>query len=84
MTDTLPQNQPASPGGFGIDHRLGAAALRAPAASREDSCPQAILKFHHPSSLDYRAHHFASNIEGSSKYMFVSVFSLLNSTTNLR
>ena len=27
----------------------------APAASREDSRPQAILKYHHPSSLDYRA-----------------------------
>ena len=40
-----------------IDPRLGAAALRAPAASREDSRPQAILKFHRPSSLDYRAHH---------------------------
>ena len=45
-----PQEQPASPvgglelaspGGFGIDPRLGAAALRAPAASREDFCPQA-------------------------------------------
>ena len=40
-----------------IDPRLGAAALRAPAASREDSRPQAILKFHRPSSLDYRARH---------------------------
>ena len=38
-----------------IDPRLGAAALRAPAASREDSRPQAILKLHRPSSLDYRA-----------------------------
>ena len=37
-----------------INPRLGAAALRAPAASREDSRPQAILKLHHPSSLDYR------------------------------
>ena len=36
-----------------IDPRLGVAVLRAPAASREDSCSQAILKFHHPSSLDY-------------------------------
>ena len=40
-----------------IDPRLGAAALRAPAASKEDSRAQAILKFHLPSSLDYRARH---------------------------
>ena len=43
--------------GAGIDPRQGAAALRASAASREDSRPQAILKFHRPSSLDYRAYH---------------------------
>ena len=48
-----PKDQPTSQ--EGIDPRLGEAALRAPAASREDSFPQAILKFHHPSSLDYRA-----------------------------
>ena len=40
-----------------IDPRLGAAALKAPAASREDSRPQAILILHRPSSLDYRALH---------------------------
>ena len=57
MTTTLPPGPTRTPGGFDIDHRLGAAALRAPAASREDSCPQTILKFHHPSSLDYRARH---------------------------
>ena len=38
-----------------IDPRLGAAALRAPAASKVDYRPQAILKFHRPSSLDYIA-----------------------------
>ena len=37
-----------------IDPRLGAAALRAPAASREDSRPQAILKFQPRNSFDYR------------------------------
>ena len=37
------------------NHTIGAATLRAPAASKEDSRPQAILKFHRPSSLDYRA-----------------------------
>ena len=36
-----------------IDPRLGAAALRAPAASRENSRPQAILKFHRPSAQKY-------------------------------
>ena len=57
MTTTPPQGPTRTSEGFGIDPRLGAAALRAPAASREDSCPQAILKFYRPSSLDYRARH---------------------------
>ena len=39
------QDQPAPPGFFLIDPRLGAAALRAPAASKENTNPQAILKF---------------------------------------
>ena len=43
--------------GFGIDSRIGAAALRAPAASMEDSRPQAILKFQPRSSFDYRVRH---------------------------
>ena len=33
------------------------ATIGAPAILLEDSRPQAILKFHHPSSLDYRARH---------------------------
>ena len=37
-----------------INPRLGAAALRAPAASREDSRPQAILKLQPCNSFDYR------------------------------
>ena len=37
--------------------RIGAVAQRAPAASMEDSRPQAILKFHRLSSLDYRVRH---------------------------
>ena len=37
-----------------IDLRLGAAALRAPAASREDSHPQAILKVQACNSFYYR------------------------------
>ena len=43
-----------APGGFGIDSGIGAATLRAPAASMEDSCPQAILKFQPRNSFDYR------------------------------
>ena len=57
MTTTPPPGPTCIPRGFGFDPKLGAAALRAPAASREDSRPQAILKFHRPSSLDYRARH---------------------------
>ena len=49
------QDQPAPPGGFGNNPRIGVATTRAPAASREDSYPQAILKFHCPFSMDYRA-----------------------------
>ena len=48
MTTTPPPGPTRTPGGFGIDPRLGAAALRVPAASREDFRPQAILKLHRP------------------------------------
>ena len=44
MTTTPPLGPTHNPWGFGIDPRLAAAALRAPAASKEDSHPQAILK----------------------------------------
>ena len=37
-----------------IEPRLGAAALRAPAASMVDSRPQAILKLRPHNSFDYR------------------------------
>ena len=40
--------------GVGIDPRLGAAILRAPAASKEDSRPQTILKFQPCNCFDYR------------------------------
>ena len=49
------QDQFAPPEGFKIDYRIDAAAPRAPAASKENSSPQAILKFRPPSSLDYKA-----------------------------
>ena len=42
---------------FGSDHGLSADATGAPAILLEDSRPQAILKFHRPRSLDYRARH---------------------------
>ena len=57
MTTTPPPGPTRTPRGFGIDPRLGEATLRVPAASKEDSRPQTILKFHRPSSLDYRARH---------------------------
>ena len=49
-----PKDQPAPPGGLGIDPRIGAAALRTPAASWEDSRPHAILKLQPRNSFDYR------------------------------
>ena len=55
MTTTTPPGQTSTSKGLGIDPRLGAVALKAPAASREDSCPKTIFKLHHPSSFDYRA-----------------------------
>ena len=54
MTTTSPPGPTRTPRGVGIDPRLGAAALRAPAASKEDSRPQAILKFQPHNYFDYR------------------------------
>ena len=51
---TTTPNPGPTPGRFRIDSRISAAALRAPAASKEDSCPQAILKFQPLNSFDYR------------------------------
>ena len=39
MTTTPPPGPTRTPGGVGIDPRLGAAAITAPAASKEDYCP---------------------------------------------
>ena len=64
MTTTPPPELTRTPRGIGINPRPGAAALRAPADSREDSCPQAILEFHCTSSLDYRARHGLPVIRG--------------------
>ena len=57
MTTTCNPGPTCTPRRFEIYPRIGEITTRAPAASREDSCSQAILKFHHPSSLDYRARH---------------------------
>ena len=54
MTTKLPTGPTHTHEGFVIDPRLGAVITRASVASREDSRSQAIFKFHHPSSLDYR------------------------------
>ena len=71
MTTTLPPGPTRTPVGFGIDHRLGAAALRAPAASREDSCPHAILKLQPRNSFDYRVRYepqLTQNLNSSDLY----------------
>ena len=57
MNTTLPKDNLLTQVGIGIDPCLGAVTTTAPAVSKRDSCPQAILKFHRPSSLDYRARH---------------------------
>ena len=81
------QDQPATPGMFGINSRIGAAATGAPAVSREDYRSQAILKFYHPSSLDYKAYHRIlvdsdSNIWNISllcqSFFTMKVFTLIN------
>ena len=43
--------------GIGIDPGLNVVTTMAPLASREQSHPQAILKFYCPSSLGYTAHY---------------------------
>ena len=53
----LPQGQASAYKGSSIDHGLSADAIEASAVLQEDSRPQAILKFHRPRSLDYRARH---------------------------
>ena len=56
MTTTLPKDQPTPQEVIGIDPGLSAVTTMAPVASREDSRPQAIFKFYHLSSLDYKAY----------------------------
>ena len=66
------QDQPAPPEGFEIDSRIGAAAPRAPTVSKVDSRPQAILKFHRLSSLDYRVRH---KLPVQSDFIYIGLFS---------
>ena len=54
MTTKPPPGPTHTPMGFGIDPRLGAAALGAPAASKEDSLSQAIIEFQPCNCFDYR------------------------------
>ena len=53
----LPQGQASAYKGSSIDHGLSTDAIETSAVLQEGSRPQAILKFHRPSSFDYRAHH---------------------------
>ena len=55
VTPYLGQGKPPRP--CHIRLQGNAATIGAPAILLEDFCPQAILKFHMPSSLDYSAHH---------------------------
>ena len=64
-----------------ITPRLGAATTRVPAASREDSRPQAILKLHRPSSLDYRARHglpVLLEFFGLCKFAIIAIFQVFD------
>ena len=51
------KDQPSPLGEIEIDPKIGVVKSRVPRARREDSRQHTILKFHHPSSLDYRARH---------------------------
>ena len=51
----MTKDQPAPQKGIRIDRGLIEVSTMASKASREDSCPKSILKFHCSSSLDYRA-----------------------------
>ena len=60
-----------------INPRLGAAALRAPAASWEDSRPRAILKLQPRNSLDYRVHYrFQPNVPKFCKYKCICPYQM--------
>ena len=51
----FPQDLLAAQEGIEIVSGLSIVTTMAPAASRGVSGPKAILKFHHPSTLDYKA-----------------------------
>ena len=86
MTTTPNPGPTRTPRGFGIDSRIGAAALRAPAASMEDSCPRAILKFQPRNSFDYRVHYepqLRSNLTASLMANLTANLLMANLTDNL-
>ena len=64
MTTTLPPG-PTRPS-------LGAAALRAPAVSKEDSRSQAILKFQPRNSFEYRVR-YEPQVWGQSLFIIPSI-----------
>ena len=66
MTTTLPPRPTL--GGFRIDPELGAVALRAPAASWEDSCPHAILKLQPRNCFDYRVRYESQLMKNVAEY----------------
>ena len=64
-----------------VDPGLGAAATRVPAASREDSLPQAILKFQLRISFDYRVR-YEPQIGGTPKVRHCFALFLVLKTIN--
>ena len=79
MTTTPPSGPTLTQREFGIDPLICAATLMAPAASKEDSCPQAILKSYPCSSLDYRAHQRLPIIKETCLFSGISLHSLKRS-----
>ena len=73
-----------------IDPRLGAAALRAPAASMVDSRPQAILKLRPRNSFDYRVRYepqpstLTYKLNAILNYHFISAQLIFNAHANFR
>ena len=75
---TTPRSRPASRPCH-IRLQGSAATIGAPAILLEDSRPQAILKFHCPSSLDYRAHPVKKKRKlGQSPMPFLKVLVLID------
>ena len=68
------------------NHTIGAAALRAPAASKEDSRPHAILKFQPRNSFDYSVHYepqLKKREDSSYIIFFRQIYQALNTILNI-